>query len=55
MSWLRGLGQEEDANTLRGETEELIGKDEINEQPDRVQGLDDIGRSLKYIHPAGRN
>jgi tetratricopeptide (TPR) repeat protein len=29
--WLRGWGREEDANTLRGEIEELMGKDEIDE------------------------
>jgi len=29
--WLRGWGREEDANALRGEIEELIGKDEIDE------------------------
>jgi hypothetical protein len=34
--WLRAWGQEEDANTLRGEIEELIGKNEIDEQPNRV-------------------
>jgi hypothetical protein len=37
--WLRGWGREEDANTLRGEIEELMGKDEIDEQLDEVQGL----------------
>jgi hypothetical protein len=37
--WLRGWGREEDANILRGEIEELMGKDEINEQLDEVQGL----------------
>jgi hypothetical protein len=37
--WLRGWGREEDANTLRGEIEELMGKDEIDEQPNGVQGL----------------
>ncbi|CAG8982691.1 hypothetical protein HYALB_00000972 [Hymenoscyphus albidus] len=36
--WLRGWGQEDAANTLRGEIEELMGKDEIDEQRDRVQG-----------------
>jgi hypothetical protein len=29
-SWLRGWGREEDANTLRGEIEELMGKDEFD-------------------------
>ena len=29
--WLRGWDREEDANTLRGEIEELMGKDEIDE------------------------
>jgi hypothetical protein len=29
--WLRGWGREEDANTLRGEIEALMGKDEIDE------------------------
>jgi hypothetical protein len=28
--WLRGWGREEDANTLRGEIEELMGKNEID-------------------------
>jgi hypothetical protein len=37
--WLRGWGWEEDANTLRGEIEELMGKDDIDEQLDGVQGL----------------
>ncbi|KAH8751080.1 hypothetical protein F5883DRAFT_211659 [Diaporthe sp. PMI_573] len=37
--WLRGWGREEDANALRGEINELIGKDEIDEQLDGVQGL----------------
>jgi hypothetical protein len=37
--WLRGWGREEDANTLRGEIEELIGKDDMDEQLDGVQGL----------------
>jgi hypothetical protein len=39
--WLRDWGQEEDANTLRGEIEELMGNDGIDEQLD--------------IHSAGRN
>jgi hypothetical protein len=29
--WLRGWGREEDANTLQGEIEELMGKDELDE------------------------
>ncbi|KAI1358861.1 hypothetical protein F5Y08DRAFT_320864 [Xylaria arbuscula] len=37
--WLRGWGREEDANTLRGEIEELMGRDEIDEQLDGVQDL----------------
>lgn len=37
--WLRVWGRKEDANTLRGEIEELMGKDEIDEQLDGVQGL----------------
>jgi len=37
--WLRDWGREEDANTLRGEIEELMGKDEIDEQLDGAQGL----------------
>lgn len=45
--WLQDWGREEDANTLRGEIEGLMGKDEIDEQLDGIQGL--------LIHPAGRN
>jgi len=30
-SWLRVWGRKEDANTLREEIEELMGKDEIDE------------------------
>jgi hypothetical protein len=45
--WLQGWGREEDANTLRGEIEGLMGKDEINEQRNGTQGL--------LIYPAGRN
>jgi hypothetical protein len=37
--WLRGWGREEDANALRGEIEKLMGKDDIDEQLDGVQGL----------------
>ncbi len=37
--WLRGWGREEDANTLRGEIEKLMGKDDIDEQLDGVSGL----------------
>lgn len=37
--WLRDWGREEDANTLRGEIRGLMGKDEIDEQLDRIQGL----------------
>ena len=32
--WLRIWGREEDANTLRGEIEELMWKDEIDQQLD---------------------
>lgn len=54
--WLQDWGREEDANTLRGEIEGLMGKDEIDEQLDGIQGLlRQHRRSLKYIHPAGRN
>ena len=45
--WLQDWGREKDANTLRGEIEGLMGKDEIDEQLDGIQGL--------LIHPAGRN
>ena len=37
--WLQDWGWEEDANTLRGEIEELMGEDEIDKQLDGVQGL----------------
>lgn len=37
--WLRDWGREEDANTLRGEIGGLMGKDEIDEQLDGIQGL----------------
>lgn len=37
--WLRHWGQEEDANTVRGEIEQLMGKDEIDEELDGAQGL----------------
>ena len=45
--WLQDWGREEDANTLRGEIEGLMGKDGIDEQLDGIQGL--------LIHPSGRN
>ena len=45
--WLQDWGREEDANTLRGEIGGLMGKYEIDEQLDGIQGL--------LIHPAGRN
>ena len=45
--WLQYWGREEDANTLRGEIEGLMGKNEVDEQLDGIQGL--------LIHPAGRN
>lgn len=38
-AWLRDWGREEDANTLRGEIEGLMGKDEADEQLDGIQGL----------------
>jgi hypothetical protein len=37
--WFRNWGREQEADTLRREIEELIGKDEIDEQHDEVQGL----------------
>lgn len=37
--WLRGRGRKEDANTLRREIEELIGKDESDDRLEGVQGL----------------
>ena len=44
--WLQDWGREEDANILRGEIRGLMGKYEIDEQLDGIQGL--------LIHPAGR-
>ena len=45
--WLHDRGREEDATELRGEIEGLLGKDEVDEQLDGIQGL--------LVHPAGRN
>ncbi|KAJ3551817.1 hypothetical protein NPX13_g11268 [Xylaria arbuscula] len=55
-SWLRGWGREEDANTLRGEIEELMGRDEIDEQLDgRLLNASGTSYTLGHIRFGVRN